>query len=184
MIGNKSEKNPKLLMDLAKKGDNNAFAELYDMYFKPVFRYIYLRLKNKRDSEDLAQTVFLKFYKSVSGFREKGKSPLAYFFTIARNSIIDFWRKKKEVRLEDVEEAMEQTPAAEDTQSEVLRDEAAGAINKTLENLSEEQQEVIILKFMNELTNKEIAGLLGKNEEAVRQLQCRALKLLKQHLKK
>ena len=90
-----NEIDAKELMRLAKDGDSEAFGLLYSKYFVPVFRYIYLRLKNKEEAEDLAQTVFLRVYKSLTRFRDQGKEPLAYFFTIARNAIIDYWRKKK-----------------------------------------------------------------------------------------
>jgi RNA polymerase sigma-70 factor (ECF subfamily) len=183
MIDDNLEKNPKLLMDSAKKGSSDAFGVLYEIYFKPVFRYIYLRLNNRTEAEDLTQIVFLKTYKSIQSFCEKGKSPLAYFFTVARNTVIDFWRKKKEIKLGNEKETLENIPSAEDTSATALQNETTTILNEALKILTDDQQEIIILKFINELSNQEIAGILDKNEDAVRQSQCRALKTLRQYFK-
>ncbi len=182
MEDNNSKNGPQKLMQLAKNGDVEAFGHLYELYFAPVFRYIYFRVKNKSETEDLVQDVFLKVYKSISVFQEKDKSPLAYFFTVARNTIIDYWRKKRNVS--SLEKIANKISVDEKTPQELIeRNEATATIYQAIEKLTEEQQEVVILKFIGELSNQEIANLLGKTEEAVRQLQCRALKALRKHLK-
>ncbi|MBI2451225.1 MAG: RNA polymerase sigma factor [Parcubacteria group bacterium] len=171
---------PKNLMMMAKIGDKTAFDNLYRLYFTPVFRYIYFRLKNKTVTEDLTQDVFIKVYKSIGRFQEKNKTPLAYFFTVARNTLIDYWRKKKEILTNNQD--ILQTPRQ--TLEESLKEkEDQKIIYQAIQFLKEEQQTVIILKFINDLTNKEIAGILGKKEETVRQIQCRALKTIRQYLK-
>lgn len=176
--------NPKALMRLAKEGDTDAFAKIYEVYFVPVFRYIYLRVKEKQDAEDLTQTVFLKVYQAVLRFEEQDRSPLAYFFTVARNTVIDHWRKKKAVLLENPEKEVVETPqAAEDPEDIVQKNEIANTLQQAIRELTEEQQSVIILKFINDLSNKEISNITQKSEEAVRQLQCRAIKALRQYFK-
>ena len=102
MYSDKPEKDPKQLMQLAKNGDTEAFGQLYELYFKPVYRYIYLRTKSKEEAEDLSQVVFIKIFKSIGGFQEQNKQPLAYFFTIARNTVIDHWRKKKDILIPSI----------------------------------------------------------------------------------
>jgi len=179
-----SQNDPKVLMRLAKSGDTEAFGALYELYFVPVFRYIYLRIKNKEETKDLAQTVFLKVFRSLSNFREQNKSPLAYFFTIARNTVIDHWRTKKGASLDDPESVFEQISEKANNPFElVAKEETNQAVRRAIGQLTDDQQEVIVLKFINEMPNKEIAVLLGKTEEAVRQLQCRALKAMRQILK-
>ena len=84
-----SKNNPKILMELAKGGDSEAFGHIYHLYLTPVYRFIYFRLRNKEEAEDLTQTVFLKVYQSIHAFQVKNQSPLAYFLTIARNTVID-----------------------------------------------------------------------------------------------
>ncbi|PIS04580.1 MAG: hypothetical protein COT81_05790 [Candidatus Buchananbacteria bacterium CG10_big_fil_rev_8_21_14_0_10_42_9] len=175
---------PADLMERAKQGDSDAFGQLYELYYVPVFRYIYYRLPDKEEAENLTQTVFIKVFKSVGRFKYQGKSPLAYFFTVARNSITDYWRKKREVKLNDPEVVFQRM--ADDRRSEAELTEIkdmATKIKDAIYNLTEEQQEVMILKFVNEFSNKEIAEVTGKKEGAIRQLQCRALKVLRQEFK-
>ena len=91
------EKDPWLLMKLAKEGESEAFSQLYELYFVPVFRYIFFRVQQKETAEDLTQTVFLKAYKAAERFPTEGKNPLAYFFAIAKNTTKDYYRKKKDI---------------------------------------------------------------------------------------
>jgi RNA polymerase sigma-70 factor (ECF subfamily) len=171
-------------MQLAKEGDSEAFTCLYELYFSPVFRYIYLRTKDKDITEDLVQDVFLKIYKSISGFQEKGKDPVAYFFTIARNTVIDYWRKKKDLVMNASAEVIGKTESnANNPIVFVEKQEKAEVVRQAIGRLTNDQQEVIILKFIEGLSNQEVAKMLGKSEEAVRQSQCRALKNLRQYLR-
>lgn len=182
-----TEINPMELIEMAKKGNQDALGRLYDMYYVPVFRYLYLRVGNKADTEDLTQTVFLKIFKSISSFKNQGKPPLTYFFTIARNTFIDHWRSnKKELSLGDLEEDFEiEIPDTEDgPEDSALKKENRRSLLKAIVLLAPDQQETITLKFINELSNKEIAELTGKNEAAIRQLQSRALKTLKDKIEK
>jgi RNA polymerase sigma-70 factor (ECF subfamily) len=180
-----NEIDAKELMRLAKDGDSEAFGLLYKKYFVPVFRYIYLRLKNKEEAEDLAQTVFLRVYKSLPRFRDQGKEPLAYFFTIARNAIIDYWRKKKDWKLDDDEDTDKKEVNVNNNEAERISDlcDNAELVQKALSELEDVRREVIVLRFMEGFSNKEIAELIGKSEEAIRQIQCRALKFLRDKFK-
>lgn len=176
---------PKVLMRLAKEGDADAFAKIYEVYFIPVFRYIYLRVKDRQDAEDLTQTVFLKVYQAISRFEEQNRSPLAYFFTVARNTVIDYWRKRKDILLENPgKESKEMLEVTEDFENTIQKNENLSMLQRAIQKLTEEQQSVIILKFINDLPNKEISKIMQRSEEAVRQLQCRAIKALRQYFKK
>lgn len=183
MNSNKCEKDPRALIILAKEGNKEAFSDLYELYFVPVFRYIYHRVGSREEAEDLAQTVFLKVYNSIYRFEEKGKSPLAYFFTVARNTVIDHARKKKEITVDDLEQV---SPGAlnieKDIHESIDREKNLTLIKEAMEDLTEEQREIVSLKFISGLSNMEIAEMIGKNEGAVRQLQCRALKALRGRL--
>jgi len=177
--GGKEEKDPKILMKMAKEGDMEAFGCIYELYFTPVFRYIFFRLNNKHEAEDLTQTVFIKFYESSANFVEMGKNPLAYFFTIARNAVIDHSRKKKEIVMEDSVLEAEAGRMNEDHLKKMERKEICAKVKEALGRLSGEQQEVMILRFINDLSNKEIAEFTGKSEAAIRQSQSRAIRSLR-----
>jgi len=174
------QNNPKELMRLAKSGDSEAYGLLYELYFTPVFRYIYIRVREKEEANDLAQTVFLKIFSALPNFKEQNKSPLAYFFTVARNTVIDHWRTRKEIKVDDFDAIVERTADDSDNpHTSYERSENQELIQRALQELTDIQREVITLKFLSDLPNKEIAGLLRKTEEAVRQIQCRAIRSLK-----
>ncbi len=164
----------------AKQGDKMAFSTLYDLYFVPVYRYIFFRVRTRHEAEDLAQTVFTKAFASLPSFRDMGKAPLAYFFTIARNTVINFWRRKREISLETNKNAVETLVAkAPGPEDDAVRSQAMEKLRGALQKLSEDQQEAITLRFIAELSNAEIARLMGKSEEAIRQLHSRGLKSLR-----
>lgn len=171
------------LVHRAKSGDAAAFGELYERYFTPVYRYLFLRCGDRLLAEDLSQTVFLKAYQSVASLRDQGRPPLAYLFTIARNSLIDYWRKKREVPFDVLGETARTIPTtAGDPRETASSHEAANLVRSAIRGLTDSEQEVIILKFLNELSNREVAEILGKSEAAVRQLQCRGLRALRKAL--
>lgn len=161
----------------AKQGDNDAFNFIYSELFTPLFRYIYFRINNRQEAEDLTQAVFLKIWLALPDFEIKEKNQFfSWCFAIARNSVIDFWKKKKEILLED---ARIEPVAEENFLNSIDAKKAGETARKAILFLNGEQQEVIIMKFINDLSNKEIAEILGKSEEAVRQAQSRALKELR-----
>lgn len=171
---------PKKLIEKAKLGDKEAFGKLYEVYYLPVFRYIHFRIKKKEDTQDLVQTVFIKIYKSIDKYQERGQ-PLSYFFTVARNTVIDYLRKKKELNLYenvDIEGQDKDNP-----ESFAQGNEERKIVSEAIQTLNGDQREVILLKFMAGLSNSEIAKQIGKSEDAVRQIQHRALKVLKEKLK-
>lgn len=180
MDGQNSKNDLKRLIELAKDGDEEAFNRLYEVCFLPISRYISFLVKDKEDVQDLIQDVFLKVYQNLHNYRNKNKSPLGYFYTIARNTIIDYWRKRK-IILENSDGVLTRITDSKGCQIELIeKKEISQIINRAIQSLTKEQQEVIVLKFINELPNREISQLLNKSEEAVRQLQSRAIKKLRQ----
>jgi RNA polymerase sigma-70 factor (ECF subfamily) len=185
MSENKNTENPEDLIKLAQSGDEIAFESLYNLYYTPVYRYFYTRLKNKDTATDLTQTVFMKVYSSLQSFKNTGASPLAYFFTIARNSLIDYFRKEKHGTIYNddmVKENDEQTKLP--NKDKYTEKENKEIILQAMDILTKEQAEVITLRFMNDLPTKEVADIVGKSEEAVRQLQSRGLKMLRDYFVK
>lgn len=167
---------PRSLMQQAQAGDREAFGELYRLYLTPVYRYVLLRVGHRQLAEDLTHTVFLKVYEALGRYREQGKSPLAYFFTVARNTVLDHWKKKKELPLDETIELASLSPGPAELADQAL---AQTEIGKLVAELTPEQQDVITLRYLSGLTTRETAKLLGKSEAAIRQLQCRALKAMR-----
>ena len=180
-----ADMDPKELIERAKKGDERAFAVLYEHYATPLYRYIYFRVGRKEEAEDLLQTVFLKAYRSLPKFRDLGKNPLTFFYTVARNSIIDYQRKNKEIFLENFEELAQRLPDEGPDTTDLIADRTDSArIREAIQKISPDQRDVVILRFMNDLSTGEISQLIGKTEESVRQLQSRGLKALRHELQR
>lgn len=163
----------------AKQGDREAFAILYSEYFNPIYRFIYFQVRQKKDAEDLAQSVFLKALEAIENFREQGFPFSSWLYRIARNSVIDFWKKKRGQTIDDPEffseipdtRALPWEKASEGFRAEYLR--------KLIQEISEDQKEVILLYFVEGLSYPEIAEITGRSEEAIRALKHRALKSLR-----
>lgn len=172
-----------ILVERVKDGDLKAFDELYTRFLTPIYRYVYFRVKRKEDAEDITQTVFLKAFQSLSRFENKGISPLAYFYSIARNSVIDHWRKKGEILFGDMGDGVFDIPDSSGSERRVLEKMWAGeAIAEGIGVLTPLEVEALTLKFMHDLPNQEIASLMEKTEEAVRQLQSRGIRKMRGHL--
>jgi len=171
---------PSELLQRAKDGDKEAFGELYRLYFTPIYRYLFIRLRSRERADDLAQDVFLKIFAKVETLREIPLAPLSYFFTVARNTLIDFWRKKKDLSLENENETAAKVPdGGADLLENLARAEVAAKVRQGLAALPAEEAEIVALKYFGGLSAREIGQSLGLSEEAVRQRQCRALKKLR-----
>lgn len=163
------------ILKKAQEGDSEAFSLIYKEYYGPIYRFIYIRTRNRELTEDLSQDVFLKIYKSIGSLNIQEKSPSAYFHMVARNTVIDYWRKKKIVTTSD-DVITESLPDTAPTPIEQAKStEQIQVIQECLKKLTPDQRDVVTLRFINDLSTKEIAQILGKNETAVRQLQVRAL---------
>ena len=171
------------LMDLAVSGDNDAFKEIYKYFFTPVYKYVLIRTKRDDLAKDISQTVFLKSFENIKRYKYQGKSPLAYFFTVAKNEIINEWRKTRKTFNYSQEEIKSKFQSEENIERNTENKLQKDKIFKYLGLLTDEQKELISLKFISGLNNNEISEITGKSEEAVRQLQFRALKALKDLLR-
>lgn len=179
-MGNINDCSANLLITLAKSGDSEAFGVLYKKYFAPIYKYVYFHVRSKETAEDITQTVFLKSFKAIAEFHDRGNDPAQYFYKIARNSVIDFWKKKKDYLLEDLPGAGNDITDSSKNPMEIADEkDAAHRILSSLDNLSEDQREIIMLKYISGLSTKEISEFTGKKADAVRQLQCRALRSLR-----
>lgn len=177
-----------LFLRLKKYKDKQAFIEAYDLYIDQIFRFIYFKVGSKEEAEDLSSVVFLKCWNYIyEGNLQEDKSLKALLYKIARNTIIDHYRQQKNRATVSLEAAEMVSPAALETADPA--EEVATSIDfekviiEKLPLLKEEYREVIILRFMNELSIGEIAGILGKTNGNVRVMIHRALASLQQLVK-
>jgi RNA polymerase sigma-70 factor (ECF subfamily) len=169
------------LVARARAGDGEAFGELYRRYFDPIFRYLRLRLADEADAEDLAATVFLRAYRGLGRYRERGHPFSAFLYQTARHALVDHYRKAgREVGLDTVGDLAESTAGLDD---HVARQETIDKMRRALAALSEDHQEVIRLRLLLELPTQTVAQWMGRSEGAIRVLLFRALEALRRAMK-
>ena len=174
-----SNQDERSLVDRAVAGDTNAFGELYARNLDAIYRYIYYRTGHQQDAEDLAEHVFIKAWEALPGYRDYGHPFKSWLYRIAHNVVIDHHRRQR-TQDESIQTAFaelhEQEPAT--ALGEVIRSEDMAHLAQAIASLSSEQQQVIILRFVEGLSHAEIAHILGKNEGNCRMIQHRALVVL------
>lgn len=169
------------LVASARKGDAEAFGELYRRYFDPIFRYIRIRMADDAGAEDLAATVFLRAYRSMGRYKERGHPFSAFLYQIARNALADHYRRAgREV---DLDEARKSPDPGGTPDDHLARQEEIVAMRRALAALSPDHQEVIRLRVLLDLSTEMTASWMGRSEGAVRVLLFRALSALRQRMK-
>jgi len=169
------------VIERARSGDRAAFAELYDSFVDSVYRYLLYRVREPSDAEDLTSEVFTRAFANIHRYRWQGKSFLAWLYTIARNAVTD--RRRRERPMVDLDTAFgvaEEGPTAHDR---AVHGEQVQALRGAVKHLTSEQQQVLSLRFEANLSSRQVAKLLGKNEGAIRALQFRALGRLRKILR-
>ncbi len=177
----------KLLYRVRVHKDTEAFGELYDRYVAKIYRFVYLKVSHREEAEDIVSDVFLKAWNYLVDAQREADTEIKSFsgliYTIARTSIIDFYRaraRRKECTLEVLEGVAENSELERSTgqQQEIT------AILHKLKKMKHEYQEIITLKYIEELSTEEIAKILDKSHVSVRVTLHRALKILKGMLQK
>jgi RNA polymerase sigma-70 factor (ECF subfamily) len=168
------------LVAQAQQGDLQAFASIFDAYHVAVYRFVASRVNNPSDAEDLTQLVFVKALEALPRFAARGVPFGGWLFRLARNTVIDHVRTRREHS--ELEAATNR--ATEDVGPEtvaLIRDDLA-AVAKALKLLTEDQREVIALRFFAGLSAREAAEAMGRQEGTIRGLQFRAIGALRRSL--
>jgi len=169
----------KNLIERAIEGEAEAFGQLYDRYQPAIYRFIYLKVGQREEAEDLTHQVFLKSWRNMTGYNFKGFPFSSWLYSIARNQVIDHYRLKKDIiGLEAIAEIGEDGNPHDvlDKQTNLAK------VKLAILKLNGEQQDVVIMRFIDDLSVKETAMALDKSESAVKLLQHRAVKNLKKIL--
>jgi RNA polymerase sigma-70 factor (ECF subfamily) len=173
------------LIQLAQQGDAEAYAVLYDRHYDAVYRYCYYRVSDVTLAQDLTSDVFVRMVAKLDTFRIRGRPLLAWLYTVARNLITDLHRQNGQAAHVPLEEA---TTLGQDGRRAMARDVdrrlEADCLATALQYLTEEQRQVILLRFMEDYRNGQVARILNKSEGAIKALQHRALKSLRRALEK
>ena len=170
-------------VEMARTGDtsgrSNAAAWLYERYFDRIYRYIYLKLGDPSDAEDLTEQVFLKMIESVANFQWQGASFASWLYRIAHNQVVDFVRHRSRRPQTSLEPVGDVLPSERDDPHEhAERRDFSWHLVKAMDDLTELQAQVIALKFGSDLSNAQVAEILDRSEGAIKALQFSALQKL------
>lgn len=177
-----------LFLKLRATRDPEVFGELYDIYVDQIYRFIYFKVGRKEEAEDLTGDVFLKTWQYINEMGSEVIDNLrAFLYQTARNTVIDFYRSRDQKEFVALpQENDEEKPRMEiidEKQDLVEKIELASdleEVKKALQKIREEYREIIVLRFVEEMSVKETAEILGKSEGAVRVLLHRAIAALKE----
>jgi RNA polymerase sigma-70 factor (ECF subfamily) len=165
------------LVQRAQCGDSAAWADLYDRHFPTLYRYSYARLRCREEAEDIAAQVFVDALRGIDRYEERGRPILAWLYRIAHNLIVERMRRDERARRlsATLSPNLDHHPGPEGCLDNL-------DLLDALARITPEQSEVIILRFLSQMTSKEVAAALGKTEPAVTSLQFRGMAALKRAL--
>jgi len=161
------------------------FVRFYDQYAPRIYRFVYLKVNSPQDSEDLTSESFFKFWQNLANKNEKIDNPSALLYRIANNLVIDFYRKKSRTELiTDPEDnsVLAKIPDKTDLNKKMNLDSDMIEIRKAISQIKGDYQNIIIWRYLDDFSAKEIAQIMEKPEGTIRVLIHRALKSLKKRL--
>jgi RNA polymerase sigma-70 factor (ECF subfamily) len=160
--------------------DEDALKSLYEAYYPKIYGYAFLQMGDVQAAEDLASDVMLKMIESIKSYQFKGLPFGAWVFRIARNRLIDLHRRRKRRGEVDLSETLAGTLASPLSMAE--RALERGQLQVAMKHLTDEQRQVIVLKFIQGFDNRSIGRIMGRSEGAIKSLQHRALHALRRVL--
>ncbi len=161
------------------RNQRKKFAKIYDKYIEKIYRFIFLKVSSQEIAEDLCSETFLKGWQAFNS--QKIKHPQAFLYKIARNLVVDHYREKGKVQIISAEYASIIDPR-QDLEKQAMLTSDINNVKQAIGNLKDDYQNVIIWRYLEEMSIPEIAQVLGRTDGATRVLLHRALKNLKNKL--
>jgi len=173
----------------SRQGNSASFGKLYDEYHVPIYRFIYLKVSQKEEAEDLTHQVFLSAWQSIHRYKITNLPFSSWLYRIARNKVIDYYRTAKDnLSLETLSQhfSHSDSPAhltptltSNSIETDVSNSLIIDNIKSALANLNPEQQDVLVMRFVEDMPIKEVAKVINKSEGAIKLIQHRAVNKLK-----
>lgn len=169
------------LIKKAVKGEPSAFGLLYDHYHAMIYRFVLVKVGRREDAEDITHQVFISAWQNIKTYAHRGNPFSSWLYRIARNQVIDHYRaKKNDTSLEKIDP--EDFVSSSNAQFELSMKMELEKVRRGIAKLKPEYQDIIILRFIEDLPLKEVAEIVEKTEGAVKLMQHRAIKELKELL--
>lgn len=172
---NVSDPRDKKAVARATQGDPQAFGALYERYVDRIYNYIYYRTGNQFDAEDLTARVFFRAMRHIENYTDRGLPISAWLYRIAHNLVANWHRdnsRRKEVPLDEI---LLFRPDGEHPETALLNSEEQERLLKVIRQLPADRQQLLILKFVQHLSNAEIGQIMGRTEGAIKSLYHRTL---------
>lgn len=174
--------NDDIILSRAVSGDAEAFGVIYERYFSRIYNYIYYRTGNHHDAEDLTARVFIRAIRSITNYQDRGLPISAWLYRIAHNLVAN-WHRDKSRRPEILlDETVSLHQPVEHPEVTLMQSEEQERLLRIIRKLPQERQQLIILKFVDHLSNAEIGQIMGRTEGAIKSLYHRTLLSLRDDL--
>jgi len=182
LVVNVPEISDDAILTKAGQGDQEAFGLLYERYVGRIFNYVYYRTGNHHDAEDLTARVFFRAIRSIGNYQDRGLPLSAWLYRIAHNLVAN-WHRDRSRRPEILlDEGLLPFHETEHPEAVLLRNEEQERLLRIIQKLPPERQQLLILKFVEHLSNAEIGQIIGRTEGAVKSLYHRTLLSLRDDL--
>lgn len=166
----------------SQEGSADAFAKLYDIFIDPIYRYVFYRVKGG-EAEDLVELVFLKTWENINQYRRGQYNFSAWIFRIAHNAVVDYYRSNSHIEEELSTDIPDERRLA-NTADRTHRSLNGNLLSTAMRELKDHYRQILILKYINDLSNEEIGYITGRSQAAIRILQFRALRNLRKIMDK
>lgn len=165
-----------IIISACQSGNTEQFTELYETYVQKIYSFVFHKTLHKETAEDLTSDIFLKAIDKIQSFNPKKASFQTWLFTLARNTVVDFWRSQREHKnIDDIWDL----DALEDLESDADKKLLHEKLHTHLQKISAKQREVLMLRYWQDLSFKEIAEITGQSEASLKMSVSRSIKKLK-----
>ena len=157
----------------AQEGDASAVEVLYKQHVEAIYRYIYYRVSSQRDAEDLTAEVFVRMVEGLPAYRFTGAPFESWLYRIASSRVIDFHRRNRRRPESDLDESL--ADSSTHPEEQILQNQEIETLRAALRQLTDDEQSLLILRFVEHRSHIDVAEILGKTPAAVKAMQHRAL---------
>ena len=173
--------NDAMLVQLAKE-DPEAFGELYERYVTKIYNYIYYRVGDQEEAEDLTARTFFRALRKIGSYEERGLPFSAWLYRIAHNLVANWHRSQSRRKSVQLDELITATSDVSSPSTLVEKQEDREALLDVISELPEDRQQLLILKFVERMPNAQIGQVMGRSESSIKSLYHRTLKTLRSSL--